>query len=132
MQLIVNRKAANAEWEEIEWYKVHVVQIETISRYGKGHRIFNKVLFARVTSSHRTRTLTTTPCNSNANLLVPRNDLRNALDTLNSGVRWQLVCRVSTDQLVLRNWLVKIYIGKPRERYSEYQGIRKFSLRKIN
>lgn len=86
-----------------------------MSNYGK-HRIFSKVLFARVTSSRRSRTLTATPCNSDADSPAPRNDLRNALDTLNSGVHWQLVCRVSADQLALRYWLVKIYAGQPRER----------------
>jgi len=97
---------------------VHVVRIETVSSYRREHRIFNKVLFARVTSSRRTRTLTATPCNSNADSPLPR--------TLNSGVRWQLVCGVSADQLALRNWLVKIYVGKPRDGYSEYREIRNF------
>jgi hypothetical protein len=95
---------------------VRRVRIGTASNYGK-HRIFSKILFARVTSSRRSRTLTATPCNSDADSLVPRNDLRNALDTLNSGAHWQLVCRVSADQLALRYWLVKIYVGKPREGY---------------
>lgn len=78
-----------SEWtrrEEVEWW-VHGVWGGTVSSYGK-HRIFREVLFARVTSSRtRSRTLTATRCNSDADPLHRANDLRNALDTLNSGVR---------------------------------------------